>query len=278
MKKRLVLFALAAVDTACQQPAPPAVTVAHRPAAAPLLAATARLPATDDSLAPEAATLLRQHDLSPLWASQTENTKAHPTLEGFYGPAYYRISFYFSKIYRDARQPNVFHVQGLDRYKKAVTPFTGTITVQTMRPFAKDMYADLDSTWQSFTAAGQFEFIEDPTTKGAGRYAGQALLDFALDAQGSLDYAGDASGLASANPTKGCGLLFRGTQVSNRTGQRHSVAFANYYGAVVPQALAKLHLGDRSEEINPNMAKLGWNEAWENDEWWATTPKLSLSL
>ena len=140
------------------------------------------------------------------------------------------------------------------------------------------MYADLDSTWQSFTAAGRFEFKEDPTTKGAGRYAGQALLDFAFDAHGSLGYAGDISGLSGKNPTKGCGLLFRGTQVSNRTRQRHSVAFANYYGAVVPQALAELHLGDRSEEVNPNLAKLGWNEAWENDEWWPTSTKPSPSL
>lgn len=46
----------------------------------------------------------------------------------------------------------------------------------------------------------------------------------------------------------------------------------------MPQALKSLRLGDRSEEINPNLAKLGWNEAWENDEWWATSPKSSLSL
>jgi hypothetical protein len=275
--KKLLLF-LAATVTACQHQAPPAATVAHRPVAVPRAAAIARPPAAADSLAPEAAAILRQHDLSPLWAKQTESTKAYPTLEGFYGPAYYRISFYFSKVARDAQRPNVFHVEGLDRYKKVVTPFTGTITVQTVRPFTKEMFADLDADWRAFTAAGRFEFSEDPATKGAGRYAGQALLDFALDAQGNLSYAGDASGLAVDNPTKGCGLLFRGTQVSNHTGQRHSVAFANYYGAVVPQALAKLHLGDRSEEINPNLAKLGWNEAWENDEWWATSPKISMSL
>jgi hypothetical protein len=276
MKKRLLF--LAAVVAACQHQAPPAATVAHRPAAVLRAAAIARPPAAADSLAAEAAAILRQHDLSPLWAKHTESTKAYPTLEGFYGPAYYRISFYFGKVARDAQRPNVFHVEGLDRYKKVITPFTGTITVQSVRPFTKEMFADLDSTWQAFTAAGRFDFSEDPTAKGAGRYAGQALLDFALDAHGSLDYAGDASGLAVDNPTKGCGLLFRGTQVSNRTGQRHAVAFASYYGAVVPRALAKLHLGDRSEEINPNLAKLGWNEAWANEEWWADSPEAKLNL
>lgn len=269
---------LAAAAAACQPQAPPTAPVAHQPAAITPAASATHSLASTDSLAPEAAALLRQHDLSPLWASQTANTTDHPTLEGFYGPTYYRISFYFSRVTRDTQRPNVFHVEGLDRYKKAITPFTGTITVQTVRPFTKDMSADLDSGWQAFTAAGRFEFSEDPTTKGAGRYAGQALLDFALGAQGGLDYAADASGLSDDNPTKGCGLLFRGAWVSNKTHQRHSVAFASYYGAVVPQALAELHLGERSEEINPNLAKLGWNETWENDEWWADSPKSSMSL
>ena len=76
----------------------------------------------------------------------------------------------------------------------------------------------------------------------------------------------------------GCGLLFRGTQTSNKTGKSQPVAFANFYGAVVPNALRELGLGDRGDEVNPNMARLGWNEAWENDEWWAKSPKPSLSL
>lgn len=280
MKKRYGLMALALLAAACQ-PQPPATQAAAKPAAQAAKAAGAPAAApisTADTLTPAMMTMLRQHDLSPLWANQTETMRAHPAMEGFYGPAYYRISFYFSKVTRDAQQPNVFYVQGLDRYKKISTPFTGTITVQSVRPFTKGMAADLDSAGRAFTAAGEFEFAEAPATKGAGRYMGQALLDFSLSAQGQLDHAVDFGDPDNQNPTKGCGLLFRGTQVSNKTGQRHSVAFANYYGAVVPQALKSLHLGDRSEEINPNLAKLGWNEAWENDEWWATSPKSSLSL
>ncbi len=275
MKKLLLL--LSATAAACQHQAPPAATMVH-PSATVQSVSAARLPTSTDSLAPEAAAMLQQYNLAPLWANQTELMKEHPTMEGFYGPAYYRISFYFSKVVRDARQPNVFHVEGLDRYKKVITPFVGTITVQSVQPFTKEMFADIDSTARAFTAAGRFELKEDPATKGAGRYTGQALLDFSLDARGHLNYAVTLPDLASENPTKGCGLLFRGTQVSNKTGQRHSVAFANYYGVVVPQALKKLGLGDRSEEINPNLAKLGWNEAWENEEWWAQSPSPSLSL
>ena len=113
--KKLLPFLTAAV-AACQQQAPPATSVAQQPASRPLPVATSAQPLdAADSLAAEAAAMLRQHDLSPLWAKQTESTKAYPTLEGFYGPDYYRISFYFSKVTRDAQRPNVFHVEGLDR-------------------------------------------------------------------------------------------------------------------------------------------------------------------
>ncbi|MDO7887113.1 hypothetical protein [Hymenobacter cheonanensis] len=280
MKK--LLMAGLALSTACKSGSGETQKIAAKAApgsgsqSPPAVAAAAI--SSDSALTPNALAMLRRYDLSPLWANQTEMMKTHPTLEGFYGPAYYRISFYFSSVRRDARQPNVFHVEGLDRYKRVITPFVGTITVQSVRPFTKAMFADLDSTGRAFTAAGRFEFAEDPATKGAGRYAGQALLDFSLDAQGHLDHAIQLVGPDNENPTKGCGLLFRGTQVSNKTGQRHSVAFANYYGAVVPQALKSLGLGDRSEEVNPNLAKLGWNEAWENDEWWAKSPKPGLAL
>jgi hypothetical protein len=280
--KRLLLGLLGLGVASCQHSSPPLAKMAtttsgtsgpaSRGVVTTLLADSATVP-------PEALALLRQHDLAPLWANQTEFMKSHPTMEGFYGPTHYRISFYFSKVERDAKQPNLFHVKGLDRYKKVITPFVGTITVQTVQPFTKEMFVDADSTAQAFTAAGRFEFLEDPATKGAGKYYGKALLDFYIDQQGHLNHALALVGADEyKNPTKGCGLLFSGNQISNKTGQRNAVAFANFYGAVVPQEIKKLGLGDRSEEVNPNLAKLGWNEAWENDEWWAKSPKPSLSL
>jgi hypothetical protein len=277
MKKLLFsLLGLGAVG--CQQSAPPLrVTTA-----APATKRVAEEQLVPISLADSASglsksdfLLLRQHNLAPLWADQADSMR-QGAMEGFYGSPPYRISFYFKKVTQDARQPNVFHVEGLDRYKKVITPFAGTIIVQAIRPFTKEMFADVDSTAHCFTVAGRFQLAEDPATKGAGTYHGKALLDFYLNPQGHLGLAGASD--AYKNPTKGCGLLFSGYQISDKTGQRHSVAFANFYGAVVPTALKKLGLGDRSDEVNPNMARLGWNEAWENDEWWATAPKPSLGL
>ena len=276
MKTKFLLLLLVVAATACQQSAPPAVT-------APVAAAPAQPSATPtaataaDSLSPATLAMLRRYNLAPLWANRAEGKAAQSAMEGFFGNSPYRISFYFTSVERDPAQPNVFHVVGLDRYKKVITPFTGTITVRNITPFTDSMDVEApDSTARAFTAGGRFVLREDPATKGAGNYAGEALLDFYYDAHGRLDQASYLDG--ENNPTKGCGLLFRGSQVSNKTGQRQPVAFANFYGVVVPQALEKLGLGDRGDQVNPHMARLGWNEAWENEEWWAKSPKPSLSL
>lgn len=269
----LLLLALAAA--ACQHPAP-ATTVTAAAAAAPPSAPPAPS-APADSLSPATRAILRQYDLAPLWANRYEGQAASSAMEGFYGDKPYRISFYFTSVERDAARPNVFHISGLDRYKKVITPFSGTITVRDIVPFADSMGVEApDSTARAFTAVGRFVLNEDPGTKGAGNYAGEALLDFYYDAHGHLSQADCYA--CETNPTKGSGLLFRGRQTSNQTGRRQPVAFAGFYGAVVPDALLHLGLGDRSDEVNPNLVRLGWNEAWENEEWWAKSPKPSLSL
>ena len=154
--------------------------------------------------------MLRKYDLAPLWANRAEGKAAQSAMEGFFGTEPYRISFYFSRVERDPVQPNLFHVTRLDRYKKVITPFIGTVIVRDITPFSDSMYVDSpDSTARAFTAVGRFVLREDPATKGAGNYAGEALLDFYYDAHGRLDQASVLDGVT--NPTKGCGLLFRGS-------------------------------------------------------------------
>ena len=274
MKNSLLILLLAAGAAGCQHMSPATDDASIGVAATPPSAAPAAAIAAD-SLSPATQAMLRQYNLAPLWANRDEGKAAQSAMEGFFGKSPYRISFYFTSVARDPTQINLFHVTGLNRYKKVITPFTGTITVRNITPFTDSMYVDSpDSTARAFTAVGRFVLREDPATKGAGSYAGEALLDFYYDAHGRLDQASYLDG--ETNPTKGCGLLFRGSQISNKTGMRQPVAFANFYGAVVPRALEKLGLGDRGEEVNPHMARLGWNEAWENDEWWAKSPKPSL--
>ena len=88
----------------------------------------------------------------------------------------------------------------------------------------------------------------------------------------------DGSGLGEGNPTVACGLIFEGTWQDNKTGRRQPVAWANFYGVILPEALQKLGLGMRMEEVDPRLAKYGWNTIMENDEWWAASPKPPLPL
>ncbi|MCI1189183.1 hypothetical protein MON38_17300 [Hymenobacter sp. DH14] len=277
MKTKGFALLLALAATACQHTPPAAAdaVVAAGPTPQPAALATA----ATDSLSPTTRAMLRQYNLAPLWANRAEGKAAQSAMEGFFGTSPYRISFYFSSVERDPAQPNLFHVTGLDRYKKVITPFRGTITVRQIHPFTYAPYLDdPDSLINAFTANGQFILREDPTTKGAGCYSGKALLDFYLNQHKQPVQATANLTTSAKNPTLGSGLLFRGTQVSNATGRRQPVAFAGEYWAAIPNALQFLRPGGRGDEVSPNLAHFGWNSYWENDEWWAKSPKPQLSL
>ncbi len=268
---------LASAGTACQSHAPATSSMAA--SASQAVAATAAPAVTDDSTAAVMA-LLRQVDLAAAWGNKTTNTKSYGAMDGFYGPDNYRIAFYFDQVRRDSVRPNVFHFQGRDRYKKVITPFTGTITVTRLAslPDTTSMIAGLHGPMPAYSAFASFELRESPQASGAGHCQGRAVLDFYVDQQQAELAISEVAQLADENPTEGCGLVFRGIWQDNRTGRRLPVSWANYYGVIMPSVLREMGLGSRSDEVNPRLARYGWNTLWENDEWWATSPKLNLGL
>lgn len=224
---------------------------------------------------------LAANNLAPLWQAdfgQRENDSPRPTiLDGFYGAEHRHISVIIDKAEQDSSQPNVFRVHGRTRYKKNITPFEGTITVQKVKSLR--VFLDLDSVAQAqaraYTATARFVFHEDSTAAGAGTYQGTALLDFyRLAAKLAIVQTFPDNEI----PAGGGGLLFRGHWRSHRTGQQQAVAFATYPQAILPNTMTDLYIGDRGENINPKYAGLDWNSIWENDEWWAKSPKPLLSL
>ncbi|MBO2007647.1 hypothetical protein [Hymenobacter negativus] len=228
-----------------------------------------------DTLTPAAHDLLRTRDLAPLWANWQKGAPSRQAIEGFYGPDHYRISFYFDEVRRDSLRPEQFRVRGRNRYRKVITPFAGTITVQTV---VFDARLDVDNSYQptdsvpTFVVRATYELREDPATKGAGVYRGEALLDVYENSHGVLQLA-DIWG-TGFNPTHGGGLLFRGDWTDNHTGRHRPAAWANKLSAVTPAPVMKeQEAGGRVGDVDPVLAKLGWNEFWENEEWWATSPK-----
>ena len=292
---RLFAFACASAGlfAACQPQAKPAKAVGTASAAAAEPSAQAGTasetqPATSaaaveaSSSATDVPVFLAANNLAPLWQAdygQRENDSTRPSiLNGFYGDEHRHIAVIFEHVQRDATHPNVFRVQGRTRYKKTITPFEGTITVDGIKPL-KTML-DLDSVEEararSYTATARFVLREDPTTKGAGTYQGTALMDFYQEGSGKLNL---VQIMPDADlPTGGGGLVFKGQWKSNRTSRQQAVAFASYPEAVLPNALADLYIGERGETLNPKYAGLDWSEAWENEEWWAKPAKPALSL
>lgn len=271
MKKRFWLAIIGLAATACQPHSATKQAAAQLP---PPVATPpgAQAPPADSTAAVLA--LLRQVDLSAAWRGAR-----NAAMEGFYGPDNYRISFHTDSLWRDARRPNVFHFRGRDRYKRTITPFTGTLTVTRLAPLPDTVGLEHRLGDRAYSAFASFVLREDSTAKGSGHCVGRAALDFQVNARNQAAEASfDGVDLGWDNPTRGCGQVFRGTWQDNRTGRRKPVAWANFYGVIVPEVLRDMGLGERGDEVNPRLARYGWNTIMENDEWWATSPKPSLSL
>ena len=290
MKKLILLLSLALSVTACQHQAPPAQAVAGQPAAAtpvPGTAAPKPLPtlfATADTLNAPMRALLRQHDLAALWQGNTDDRKDFPVLEGFFGPDHYRFAFVFNEVRRDARQPELFHVRGKCRYRKNIRPFTGTLMLRTVvalpdSNFQEMRESDLGSdpgSVKTYTARARLQLREE-TQENSGLFEGEALLDFYLTTDQHLGYVTSVSdGLETRNPTRGSGVLLRGKRRNATTGQVKSFVVAGSALSASPDIYQDFAFGDRSEQINPKYAKLGWNDLWANDEWWADSAKSPL--
>lgn len=243
--------------------------------------ATRQLPPSGpgDTLTAAARALLRTHDLAPFWGNTDKPDGYDYHLEGFYGPDYHRIEFYFDVVRRDSLHPEQFRVRGRNRYRKVITPFAGTITVQAIFRAVLDRTnrpVD-DDTVKSYAVRASYELREDPATKGAGVYQGEAMLDIYQSANGSLHQTDLGNMGYYPVPNQDGGLTFRGTWTDNKTSIRRPAAWADNLQRVTPIAILEEEaLCGRCGDVNPALVKRGWNELWGNDEWWATTPNPSL--
>ncbi len=278
MKLLVALLALSAWGAA--RWLPPAATVA-KAAAATRKERKAKVPPQPSGLA-----MLREHDLALLLQARHPPCKtcAFRPLNGFYGPSRYRIELAMLQLTRDARQPTLYHVQGKSRYKKVIRPFSGTITlaqvVKQPEYSAREIAASSD--WDQlenlpnmYTAIGQYELREASTQRGAGVYCGTVALDFRVEENGQVVQ----KSRHGKTLTQGGELKYAGTWTSNATSRNVPVTWVgNFLSYRGPQGFSDFNIGDRGISINPKYAHLGWNNFWENDEWWVDAPPASARL
>ncbi len=307
MKKLFGLLTLALAGTACQQQAPvtqgaaaetapPALLVVNKtsspatvvetapPPVLPVVNKTNR-PATASPLTSAARDLLRRYDLSALFGipqGPEHNLQPH-VLNGFFGAAHRRIEVLFTDMRRDASQPNVYYLSGKNRHKGVITPFAGTLTItkvvrqpgHTNKELVDDEYDLLSNEPYAYTAVGQFVLREDSTREQAGMFRGEAAIDWAI-IEGKLRQHTQTD----RTLTQGGLLKFEGTWSRYHSAEAKPVVWVeSVFGFNGSRNIIKdLQFADRNLSFNPKYAKLGWNEFYENDEWWADTPKATSSL
>jgi hypothetical protein len=281
MQKQVVILALVCVGVACQPQTTSTTAVVMKDAKA--LPDSSATVAPSRAISPAFSTLaiLRQHDLAALWSDPHGTYQENPVLDGFLGNEHRRFALAISAAHREAKQPQLFRVVGKSRLNGVTTPFAGTITIVSITDLADDNVAPgeaADTTNRLYTAKGlcQFQQVASPV---ASNIKGEVYFDFMIDRRGKVDMI--TTIMTDPNnkfPVRGCGMVLRGQRTNQATGKQKPVLLARDVFVIAPEVFADFGVGDRGTLVNPKYAKLGWNEAWENNEWWADSPKPKLNL
>jgi hypothetical protein len=272
MKKLFALLALAAAGTACQPQASPTQAVAAASTPVQAVAAVAAKPVVPPFLV--------QHDLTAILQSVTDvnSDGGMHIYNGFFGPAHRRIEVVFMNVRRDKAQPNLYYIQGKNRYKGLITPFVGTLqlthlveqphyTKREMTGQDERMYynPDLDKR-RMYTATGSFLLREDSTHKNSGIFRGTVALDLLFDRANGLHL----TSRTSRTLTRGGLAKFEGTWAPYGAASPKPVVWVDDIFTYGTHIFNNFTIGERDVDFNPKYAKLGWNTYWANDEWWAT--------
>lgn len=233
--------------------------------------------------------LLKRYDLSPMLRTlPADSDDSVEPMNGFFGADHHRIELVVTNVRRDSQQPTRYVLRGKYHYKKRVTPFAGIVELTRVQRQPDSLRGTIQA---AYTATGRFK-LKEITQAKAGTFQGRLAVDWAVRENGELMQhtlsvrIPNSDGIAriredepsTKTPTLGGGILYEGTWTS-ATGQTVPVMWAAdllaYHG---PQILSDFVVGGRMLNVNPKYAKLGWNEYWQNDEWWADSPPPKLTL
>ena len=122
----------------------------------------------------------------------------------------------------------------------------------------------------------EVRLLED-RAENSGEFVGEATLLFYLTSHNRPAYVRAPLRDSDGFSNMGC-LLLRGARRNLTTQQVKQFVVADNVFTAAPDVFEDFDIGERGGEINPKYAHLGWNEKWENEEWWAASPKPRLNL
>ena len=279
MKPLPAFLALALAGTACQpQASAPQVLAAGLPKAA--LDKTAAPPA--DSLTASQRRLLQQHSLADLLETNPTHNPKVRSFDGFFGADHRHIEVIFTEVRQDASQPNRYYLQGKNRYKGQITPFTGTLLLTrladqprfTDQEVAKGFTTSEHNQAAMFTALGNFVLRQDSTAKNAGVFRGRVAIDWWVNPQGEVR----EESRTRETLTQDGGIKFEGRWTPYGPAAPQPVVWVADIFSYGPRVLQDFGVGERTPNFKSKYARLGWDDYWKNDEWWADTPKPTATL
>ena len=219
----------------------------------------------------QAIAFLTSNNLDTLFNS------AYPE-NGFYGEDRYRIEYLFESSKRDEHDPTLYHIKGRNRYKKTITPFSGTIRITQLSEFTDPNLDTAEVNGMNirnlYAAQGEFEFKEDSIAKSSGIFKGTLKMEFNTRTDA---YPTELWFYSKNLPSGGGGYRMDGTWASytNKTLVKPVILGRDLF-RFANDILKDFSYGEREIEINPKYRSLGWESFWENDEWWheAEKPKM----
>jgi hypothetical protein len=210
----------------------------------------------------------KKHRLDSLFHSE-----GNWPVNGFYGDDRYRIEFLFTEVKQDEQDPTLFYIKGKNRHKKVISLFEGKMKLIQLRSFT-DPNIDVEEVGEmglneNYAAEGIFELNEtDKTSPYSGFFKGTVKMEFSLQDDGVASLWYYSQGL----PSGGAGYRFDGNWASfTKPDVLKPVLWAADIFRIGNDILKDFSVGERDVEINEAYRNLGWDNFWENDEWWTET-------
>ncbi len=215
--------------------------------------------------------LLDTTDLSKLICNYDSLGAFDNRFDGFFGEDNYRIQFYFSTVKRDSANHLVYHIKGKTNFKNNIAPFSGTIVLEKAMKFIDPKinkeewsYDNGDSLTGTYSLVGKLQLEEDKTLGHAGVFNGDFRMEYSNMSKStpSLWFYSPSIG------SKGAGFASAGNwQLYGKTMVKPFV-FGKDFFMFANDILADFSYGERDIEINKKYLHLGWDNYWEQDEWW----------
>ncbi|MCB2408631.1 hypothetical protein [Hymenobacter lucidus] len=219
------------------------------------------------------AALLRKFNLAPLWLVSARPAEAQ-TMLGCMGPQYRPFNLVFEKVQRDSKNPALYHVEGKSRERERLLPFSGTITLSAIKKVKSQYVSETAKPQAQYQASGRFRLTESATEEGAGVFTGTLTVTFSQTPTGVAYLPGRQFWWSPGGG--GEGSTFTSTWSSAAHPQPIKLVWASNFMNIANTVMENFSLGERGPHINPKYSRVGWQNFWDNEEWWADAEEPAL--